>query len=49
MRTMRRDPSKLLALHPLVADLKTDKALPEGFAALWEAIYEMAVQEAGRQ
>ena len=49
MRTMRRDPSKLLALHPLVADLKTDKALPEGFAALWEAIYEVAVQEAGRQ
>ena len=37
--TMRRDPSKLLGLHPLVADLKADDALPEGFARLWDAIH----------
>ena len=47
MRTMRRDPSKLLALHPLVADLKADDALPAGFAELWDAIHQVAVEEAG--
>ena len=42
LRTMRRDPSKLIALHPLVDDLKDDDALPEGFAELWEAIHSVA-------
>ena len=44
LSTMRRDPSKLLALHPLVSDLKADNALPPGFAQLWEAIHEVAVE-----
>ena len=44
LRTMRRDPSKLLGMHPLVADLGADGALPEGFAELWEAIREVAVE-----
>ena len=38
LRTMRRDPSRLLGMHPLVADLGADGALPPGFAELWEAI-----------
>ena len=42
LRTMRRDPSKLLGLHPLVTDLKADDALPEGFAELWDAIHKVA-------
>ena len=46
LRTMRRDPSKLLGLHPLVADLNTDDALPEGFAELWDAIHKVAVEGA---
>ena len=47
LTTMRRDPSKLLGLHPLVADLKADDALPAGFAELWDAIHQVAVEEAG--
>ena len=47
LRTMRRDPSRLLGLHPLVADLKADNALPEGFAELWDAIHEVAGEGAG--
>lgn len=47
LRTMRRDPSKLLGMHPLVADLGADDALPEGFAELWEAIHEVAVEGTG--
>ena len=47
LSTMRRDPSKLLALHPLVSDLKADNALPPGFAQLWEAIHEVAVEGTG--
>lgn len=31
LRTMRRDPAKLDGLHPLVADLAADDALPPGF------------------
>jgi len=47
LSTMRRDPAKLLALHPLVSDLKADDALPAGFAELWEAIHKVAVEGAG--
>ena len=47
LRTMRRDPSKLLGLHPLVADLKADDALPAGFAELWEAIHKVATEGVG--
>jgi hypothetical protein len=43
LRTMRRDPSKLAGIHPLVADLAADDALPPGFAELWTTIYEVAV------
>jgi hypothetical protein len=43
LRTMRRDPGKLAGIHPLVADLAADDALPPGFAELWTTIYEVAV------
>ncbi|WP_420612706.1 hypothetical protein [Candidatus Spongiisocius sp.] len=49
LRTMRRDPSRLLGLHPLVDDLKHDDSLPEGFAGLWEAIHSVTTEEAGRR
>lgn len=47
VRTMRHDPSKLLGMQPLVADLGADGALPEGFAELWETIHEVAVEGTG--
>jgi hypothetical protein len=43
MRTMRRDPKKLIALHPLVSDLADVDALPTGFDELWEAIVDVAI------
>jgi hypothetical protein len=43
VQTMRREPAKLLALHPLVSDLAADDALPAGFADLWEAIFDAAI------
>lgn len=43
LRTMRRDPAKLAGLHPLVSDLADDGALPEGFAELWDAIFDAAI------
>ncbi|MXZ30376.1 MAG: hypothetical protein F4078_08355 [Acidimicrobiia bacterium] len=46
LRTMRRDPAKLDGLHPLVADLAADEALPAGFAELWEMIHDVAQTEA---
>ncbi len=42
LRTMRRDPAKLDGLHPLVADLAADDALPPGFRELWDTIREVA-------
>ena len=42
LRTMRRDPAKLISLHPLVSDLTADDALPPGFAELWEMIHDVA-------
>jgi hypothetical protein len=42
LRTMRRDPSKLADLHPLVIDLADDDALPPGFVDLWTMIYDVA-------
>ncbi len=38
LRTMRSDPLRLAGLHPLIADLRADDALPPGFAELWDAI-----------
>ena len=49
LSTMRRDPSRLLGLHPLVDDLKGDEALPKGFAGLWEAIHSVTTEQAARQ
>lgn len=43
LRTMRRDPAKLVGLHPLVSDLAADDALPPGFADLWATIYDVAI------
>lgn len=39
LRTMRREPSKLSGIHPLVSDLAADGVLPPGFAELWKDIY----------
>jgi len=47
LRTMRQDPAKLAALHPLVSDLAAEDALPPGFAELWATIYDVAVTEPG--
>ena len=44
LRTMRREPSKLAGLHPLVSDLADEGALPSGFAELWMDIYDEAYQ-----
>ena len=42
LRTMRREPSRLAELHPLVSDLAADDALPPGFAELWKMIHQVA-------
>ncbi|MDE0188637.1 MAG: phospholipase D family protein [bacterium] len=44
LRTMRSDPRRLEGLHPLIADLRADDALPPGFAELWDAIYDVAIK-----
>lgn len=49
LRTMRRDPSKLAGMHPLIDDLRADDALPPGFAELWDAIHDVAIKGARRQ
>ena len=49
LRTMRCDPLKLAGLHPLIADLRADDALPLGFAELWDAIYNVAIKDACEQ
>ena len=45
---MRRDPAKLLAIHPLVTDLDADGALPPGFFDLWNTVYDVALTSTGR-
>lgn len=42
VRTMRRDPAKIAALHPLISDLARDDALPAEFGELWALIHEAA-------
>ena len=42
LRTMRRDPAKLVGLHPLVSDLAAEEALPPGFAEFWTMIHDAA-------
>lgn len=44
LRTMRRNPAKLLAIHPLVTDLAEDGALPPGFAELWATVHDVALE-----
>ena len=39
---MRRDPSKILSLDPLVQALASDDALPEGFASVWRSALNIA-------
>ena len=46
LRTMRSDPLRLTGLHPLIADLRADDALPPGFADLWDAIHRVAMEGA---
>jgi hypothetical protein len=48
LRTMRRDPAKLLAIHPLVVDLEADDALPPGFFDLWKTVREVALESSTR-
>lgn len=45
LQTMRRDPLKLAGLNPLIADLRADDALPPGFAELWDAIHDVAIED----
>ena len=49
LRTMRREPSKLSGIHPLVSDLAADGALPPGFAELWMMIYDEVHSEGAVQ
>ncbi|MDE0232470.1 MAG: phospholipase D family protein [bacterium] len=44
LRTMRSDPLRLVGLHPLIADLRGDDALPPGFAELWDAIRDVTAE-----
>jgi len=46
LRTMRSHPLRLAGLHPLIADLRADDALPPGFADLWDAIHRVAIEGA---
>ena len=48
LRTMRKDPAKLAALHPPVSDLGADDALPAGFGELWATLYDVAVSGGDR-
>ncbi len=48
LRTVRRNPAKLVALHPLVSDLAADDALPDGFSTMWKTIYAIAMSGAER-
>lgn len=48
LRTMRRDPAKLLAIHPLVTDLNADDALPPGFIDLWRTMYDVVLEGSRR-
>jgi len=42
VRTLRRNPTRLLSIDPLVTDLAEDDALPDGFADLWRRLREVA-------
>lgn len=44
LRSLRRDPAKLISVHPLVVDLDSDGVLPDGFMELWAPIHEIAVE-----
>ena len=44
VRTMRNDPTRLLALDPLVRDLSADGVLDERFIDLWSALLEIAME-----
>lgn len=47
LRTLRRDPAKLLAIDPVIRDLDADDALPEGFGDLWAALRAAAEARQG--
>jgi len=44
VRTLRRNPARLLSIDPLVTDLADDDALPDGFAHLWQQLRAVAGQ-----
>jgi hypothetical protein len=45
LRAMREDRRQVAALHPLVAALHADDALPDGFSELWSAVRQVAFGE----
>ena len=49
LRTMRSDPLRLAGLHPLIADLRANDALPPGFSELWDAIHDVAIRGTAEQ
>ena len=49
LRTMKSDPMRLAGLHPLIADLRADDALPPGFAELWDAMRDVMAEGVRRQ
>lgn len=42
LRSLRRDPAKLLAADPLISDLGDEDVLPPGFAELWQGLRTVA-------
>ena len=44
VRAMRSDPTRLLALDPLVRDLSSDDVLDDDFIDLWSALLEIATE-----
>ncbi|MFZ6005776.1 MAG: phospholipase D family protein [Actinomycetota bacterium] len=49
LRTLRRNPAKLMAVDPLISDLATDGALPPGFSSLWSNLRSVAVAAEGER
>lgn len=42
LRSLRTDPTRILAIDPLVQDLAADDALPAGFSEIWRLLRDLA-------
>ena len=42
LRSLRTDPTRILAIDPLVQDLAADDALPAGFSEIWTLLRDLA-------